>query len=184
MATTAPPTLTAEVAAATVNAQPPAFNVIVQQPVSSGGLGAMAAYVLSWFVWGYMWCLFAAMSIFFIRSDYDIVATLEHSLLIAIYPIIEIVMLFYKECIIPCWCFTDALYFNVIDKLTFWSSSVYEEPQKCGGDNSEYCQTNPQPKFMSEAWFLCGHNHPPAGGQCTASCNSSSQPGITNRVPQ
>ena len=168
----------AELANQMITAQQPPIVVSVQQPVSSGGLGGAAVWVLSWIVWAYMWCLVAAMSIFFVRSDYDFVATLEHSILIAVYPIIEVVMLFYKECIIPCYCLMDACFFDMIDKLTFWSSSVYEAPQKCGGDNSEFCQTNPQPKFMSEAWFLCGHNPAPVGGQCTVNCTPSSQPGV------
>lgn len=163
------------ISAAAAPTQPIVINL--QQPPSSGGIGGFVIYLIMWLVWAYVWCLFAATSIFFIRSDYDIIATIEHSILLAVYPIIEFFALLYRECIVPCYCLADAVYYDVIDKLTFWSSNKHETPAKCGGKSSAYCQSHPQPGFMSEAWFLCGHGTPPVGGQCTVPCNYSNQPG-------
>lgn len=162
---------------------PQELILTVQQPVARSSLSSTAVYILSWVLWGYVWCMISAVSIFFIRTNYDIIATLEHLLIIAIYPITEVVMLFYRECIIPCYCLMDAMFFDLIDKITFWSKSEYSEPDKCGGKNSVYCQATPHPKFMSEAWYLCGHSNPPAGGQCTVACNNSNLPGYSSNTP-
>ena len=159
--------------------RPQTLTVAVQEPPTSSGLGALASYIIGWVIWAYAWCILSAVSIFFIRSHYDIVATAEHALIIAVYPLIELVMTLYRECLLPFYCLLDACFFDLIDHITFWSKSNYSVPDKCGGKNSVYCENNPHPMWMTESWFLCGHGHSPVGGQCTSSCNSSTQPGIS-----
>lgn len=60
-----------------------------------GGIGP-TTYIISWFLWVYIWVVFTADMIYFIMSGYQIMNTILHFFLFFVYPFYAIFMVIFR----------------------------------------------------------------------------------------
>ena len=131
---------------------PPQTVVMVE---NSGGLSqvtlaGLILTVLGWIIWGYLWVVFAAVSIQFVRSGFDIASTIGEFFDIVLYPIYWVLAKFWEFIYIYILC---PLQDVPVIKL------LIPDLNLCKGDKSDYCDLdNPFRSTFSFAHVVCGKN--------------------------
>ena len=117
------------------------------------GILQIFSMVLGWFLWAYLWCVFAATGIYWVRSDFDIVDTLENVVWLVLYPLVEIIMdifvvLPYKYIICPLdrwWAYVHIPYLKTGAKNWNQLSDVEKQNKVMWWIGTQY-PTLPQPE--------------------------------------
>lgn len=70
----------------------PNQHLIAGRGASFGGLVGLTLSVASYALWAYLWAVLAATGIFFIRSGFDVIETVEHTIPLIFHPFIAVPM--------------------------------------------------------------------------------------------
>lgn len=92
-------------------------HLVAGKGLKLGGLTGLIIYIGSWGLWAYLWVMFSALTIEFIRSGFDIVHMLKSAINMLIYPFIAIPMNIWVLIYTYIWCPLKKYVWSILDHV-------------------------------------------------------------------